>query len=68
MILGKRSQSVIYTDRPPRNNNNHVSIDSFLLDFSPVVQTLSKTSKNVVLAGDFNIDLLKLKVLLSPHS
>ena len=46
--------------RPPRNNNNHVSIDSFLLDFSPVVQTLSKTSKNVVLAGDFNIDLLKL--------
>ena len=46
--------------RPPRNNNNHVSIDSFLLDFSPVIQTLSKISKNVVLAGDFNIDLLKL--------
>ena len=46
--------------RPLRNNNNHVSIDSFLLDFSPVVQTLSKISKNVVLAGDFNIDLLKL--------
>ena len=33
-------------------NNNHVS--------SPVVHTLSKISKNVVLAGDFNIDLLKL--------
>ena len=47
--------------RPPRNNNNHVSIDSFLLEFSPVIQTLSKISlKNVVLAGDFNIDLLKL--------
>ena len=46
--------------RPPRNNNNHVSIDSFLLDFSPVVQTLSTISKNVMLAGDFNIDLLKL--------
>ena len=45
---------------PPRNNNNLVSIDSFLLDFSPVVQTLSKISKNVVLADDFNIDLLKL--------
>ena len=35
-------------------------IDSFLLEFSPVIQTLSKISKNVVLAGDFNIDLLKL--------
>ena len=46
--------------RPPRNNNNHVSIDSFLLDFSPVVKSLSKISKNVALAGDFNIDLLKL--------
>ena len=43
-----------------RNNNIHVSFDSFLLDVSPVVQTLSKISKNVVLAGDFNIDLLKL--------
>ena len=42
--------------RPPRNNNNHVSIDSFLLEFSPVIQTLSKISKNVVLAGDFNIN------------
>ena len=31
-----------------------------MLDFSPVVQTLSNISKNVVLAGDFNIDLLKL--------
>ena len=46
--------------RLPRNNNNHVSIDSFLLDFCPVIQTLSKMSKNVVLAGDFNIDLLKI--------
>ena len=46
--------------RPPRNNNIHVSIDSFLLDFRPVVQTLSNSFKNLVLAGDFNIDLLKL--------
>ena len=39
--------------RPPRNNNNHVSIDSFLLDFSPVVQTLSKMSKNVCVSRRF---------------
>ena len=56
---GKRI-TICNIDRPPRNKTNHVSIDSFLLDFSPVVQTLSKISKqNIVLAGDFNIDLLK---------
>ena len=39
--------------RPPKNNNNHVSIDSFLPDFSPVVWTLSKISKKCCVSRRF---------------
>ena len=46
--------------RPPRSNNNNTSITNFLREFKPVAENLSKDNKNVVLTGDFNIDLLKV--------
>ena len=46
--------------RPPKNNNNHASIDLFMQEFNPVLLDINKDAKNVVLTGDFNIDLLKL--------
>jgi hypothetical protein len=46
--------------RPPRNNNNHASIENFLGEFAPAIRTLTHKTKNVILTGDFNIDLLKL--------
>ena len=46
--------------RPPKRNNNHTSIDNFLGEFKPTLQEITKKSKNIILTGDFNIDLLKL--------
>ena len=47
--------------RPPRSNNNNQSIERFVTEFKPVLENISKANKNIVLSGDFNIDLLKLK-------
>ena len=46
--------------RPPRFNNNNQSVGSFIKEFKPVVEKLSKEKNNIVLSGDFNIDLLKV--------
>ena len=46
--------------RPPKGNNNHASIDDFLLEFCPVIDPISNNRNNLILAGDFNIDLLKI--------
>ena len=46
--------------RPPRANNNNTMVTNFLKEFKPIVEKLSKANKNVVLTGDFNIDLLKV--------
>ena len=40
--------------RPPHTDHNR-----FFNEFFPVLTTVHSTSKNVILAGDFNIDLLK---------
>ena len=46
--------------RPPKRNNNHATIDNFLEEFKPKIRELAKSCKNLILAGDFNIDLLKV--------
>ena len=46
--------------RPPKYNNNYAAIESFIKDFSPIIRNINSSSKNVILTGDFNIDLLKL--------
>ena len=45
--------------RSSKNNNSHALFYNFLQEFSPVIRNLSRSSKNVALTGNFNIDLLK---------
>ena len=42
--------------RPPKYNNTHAAIESFIKDFSPIIRNINSSSKNVILTGDFNID------------
>ena len=58
--LGSESLILGNIYRPPRLNNNNTSVSNFLREFKPIVEKVSKTNKNVVITGDFNIDLLKV--------
>ena len=44
--------------RAPRNNAG--SIEAFLQEFNPIMQTMEKKFKNIVVCGDFNLNLIKL--------
>ena len=46
--------------RPPKFNNNNTTIRNFIDEITPVLNNLQSKSCDVVLAGDFNIDLLKI--------
>ena len=44
--------------RPPRTNNEH--INSFINEFSSAVVSLENSNHELIIAGDFNINLLKI--------
>ena len=46
--------------RPPKHNNNNTTMRRFIDEISPVLNDLQRQSCDAVLAGDFNIDLLKM--------
>ena len=46
--------------RPPRHNNNNATIENFLTEITPVISDIAKNSCNIVVSGDFNIDLLQI--------
>lgn len=46
--------------RPPKDNNNHTSLDNFMNEFKDTIGTISRQSSSLIICGDFNIDLLKL--------
>ena len=46
--------------RPPRLNNNDKSITNFIKEITPVLSKLVRENENIIIAGDFNINLLKL--------
>ena len=46
--------------RPPRNNNDNNSIRGFNYEFSSVLNKVTKLTKNTIITGDFNINLLEL--------
>ena len=46
--------------RPPRNNYNNSSIESFLQEIHPIVTILSNENTNTILSGDYNINLLEI--------
>ena len=44
--------------RPPNNTNN--LYESFTNEFIPILENLQRANRETVIAGDFNIDLLKM--------
>ena len=46
--------------KPPKNNNNNPNITTFINEFSPLLHTLSHEDCYSILAGNCNMDLLKL--------
>ena len=46
--------------KPPKQNNNNTNIETFINEFAPFIQLLSNSRSNTIIAGDFNIDLLKI--------
>ena len=46
--------------KPPRNNNNNENIDQFLRELDPLLQKLDTMNYDIALAGDYNINLLKI--------
>ena len=47
--------------KPPLNNNNNDNIQTFRNELEPVISQLNHANSNIILTGDYNIDLLKLK-------
>ena len=46
--------------KPPRENNNNNNIESFMSEFRPVINKISKMKSDAIILGDTNIDLLKI--------
>ena len=46
--------------RPPRLNNNNKTIKEFCKELTPVISDISKNSCHIIIAGDFDIDLLQI--------
>ena len=46
--------------RPPKDNNSIENIETFVNELSPILEALSNYKANVIVTGDFNIDLLEL--------
>ena len=44
--------------RPPRNTND--LYQAFINEFIPLLEDLQRGNSKVIIAGDFNIDLLKM--------
>ena len=44
--------------RPPRNTNN--GYQSFIKEFTPILSHLDKRNSEIILAGDYNMDLLQI--------
>lgn len=47
--------------KPPRNNNNNANIVAFLDLYAPVITAIARGNTDAILAGDLNINLLKIR-------
>ena len=45
--------------KPPKENTS-VNINTFTTEISPILQALTDSKPNIIISGDFNIDLLKI--------
>ena len=46
--------------RPPWNNNDNDSIRRFNTELSSILNILTKSNLNIIISGDFNINLLEI--------
>ena len=46
--------------KPPRDNNNPANIKAFITELEPIIQELSSSNTEVLVCGDYNINLLKM--------
>ena len=46
--------------KPPKDNNNANNIDAFTREIEPILQEPSSSNTEVLICGDYNINLLKL--------
>ena len=46
--------------RPPKYNNNNATVENFVNEITPIISSIAKSSCNIVISGDFNIDLLQI--------
>ena len=46
--------------RPPKYNNNNAIVENFVNEITPIIFSIAKSSCNIVISGDFNIDLLQI--------
>ena len=46
--------------RPPRDNNDNRSIESFISEFTPIIHKISKMKCEAIITCDNNIDLLQI--------
>ena len=53
--------------RPPHDNNNKENISQFVSELNPILARLSETNRDVLIAGDFNINLLHINYVNKEH-
>ena len=53
--------------RPPYNNNNEDSINTFISKLNPIIGRLNDNNRNMIIAGDFNINLLHINMCNKQH-
>ena len=60
--ISKCNKSIILGDiyKPPKDNNNNANIEAFINELTPKIQYLLKSKADVILCGDFNINLLQI--------
>ena len=46
--------------RPPKQNNNNTNIETLIKQLSPIIHQFGRSRSNTIIAGDLNIDLLKV--------
>ena len=51
--------------KPPRDNNSRQNTETFINELEPILYELNNTHKEVILAGDYNLNLLKTSDI--PH-
>ena len=47
--------------KPPKNNNNNNNVQQFINEITPILQKYDSQNNDILLAGDFNINLLKIE-------